>query len=310
MRDLIIIGSGPAGYSAAVYAARAGLKPLMFLGDEVGGQLTTTTDVENYVGFPEGIMGPELMERMKKQAVRFGTEMVSERITRVDFSARPFKVWAGEKMEEAKSIIVTTGASARRLGLESEKALYGHGVSACATCDGFFFKDKDVLVVGGGDSAMEEANFLTRFAKTVRILVRSEKLRASKIMEERARANPKISFVWNVEVTEVLGVAEGHVTGARVKDLKTGAVSDLQADGIFAAIGHAPNTDIFKGQLELDKVGYIVTKGGTSETSVPGVYAGGDVQDYRYRQAITAAGTGCMAALDAQRFLEHEAMAV
>jgi thioredoxin reductase (NADPH) len=309
MRDLIIIGSGPAGYSAAIYAARASLSPLMFTGEEVGGQLTTTTEVENFPGFPQGIMGPQLMEDMKKQAARFGTEIVSERVTKVDFSARPFKVWAGERLEEAKAVIVTTGASAKRLGLESEKALYGHGVSACATCDGFFFKDKAVAIVGGGDAAMEEAMFLTRFASKVTVLVRSDALRASKIMADRAQANPKISFVWNAEVTEVLGVAEGHVTGVKLRDTKTGAASELRCDGLFAAIGHSPNTDLFKGQLELDKVGYVVTKPGTSETSVPGVFAGGDVQDYRYRQAITAAGTGCMAALDAQKFLEHEAEA-
>jgi thioredoxin reductase (NADPH) len=304
MRELIIIGSGPAGYSAAIYASRADLKPLMFEGDEPGGQLTTTTDVENFPGFPEGIMGPELMIKMKEQAKRFGTEIVSARVTAVDFSSRPFKVMVGERVEEARSVIITTGASAKRLGLESEKALYGKGVSACATCDGFFFKDKEVIVVGGGDAAMEEANFLTRFAKHVTVFVRSDKLRASKIMADRAQANPKITFKWNVETTEILGMDVGHVTGVKFKDTVTGEAGEMAADGIFAAIGHAPNTDIFKGQLELDKVGYIVVKPGTSETSVPGVFAGGDVQDHKYRQAITAAGTGCMAALDAQKFLE------
>lgn len=307
-RDLIIIGSGPAGYTAAVYAARASLKPLMFEGDALGGQLMTTTDVENYPGFAKGIMGPELMAAMREQAAHFGTELVSEMVTEVDFSNRPFTVKAGNRVETAKAVIIATGASARRLGLDSEKALYGKGVSACATCDGFFFKDKEVVVVGGGDSAMEEANFLTKFASKVSILVRSDKLRASKIMEDRCKANPKITFIWNVEVVEVLGVAEGKVTGVRLKDTKTGETREMKTDGVFAAIGHVPNTDLFKGKLDLDDIGYIVTKNGT-ETSVPGVFASGDVQDRKYRQAVTAAGTGCMAALDAQRFLEKEEMA-
>ncbi len=302
-RNVIIIGSGPAGYTAAIYASRADLQPLMFEGDEIGGQLMTTTDVENFPGFPKGILGPELMVALKEQAARFGTELVSEKVTAVDFSSRPFKVVAGSRTEYAKTVIVSTGASARRLGLDSEKALYGKGVSACATCDGFFFKDKEVVVVGGGDSAMEEANFLTRFATKVTILVRSDKLRASKIMEERSRTNPKISFLWNVEVADILGVDQGHVTGVVLKDIKTGETREMKTDGVFAAIGHVPNTELFKGVLELDKVGYIVTKNGT-ETNVPGVFACGDVQDYKYRQAVTAAGTGCMAALDAQRFLE------
>jgi thioredoxin reductase (NADPH) len=306
-RELIIIGSGPAGYSAAVYAARANLKPLMFEGDALGGQLMTTTDVENYVGFPKGILGPELMTAMREQAERFGTELVSEMVTEVDFSQRPFVVKAGNRVEKAKTVIIATGASARRLGLESEKALYGKGVSACATCDGFFFKDKEVAVVGGGDSAMEEANFLTKFASKVTILVRTDKLRASKIMEERCKTNPKIFFKWNTEVTEVLGVAEGKVTGVKLRDTVTGEASEMAINGLFAAIGHVPNTALFKGVLDLDEIGYIVTHDGTA-TKIPGVFAAGDVQDRRYRQAITAAGTGCMAALDAQRFLEKEEM--
>ncbi len=305
MRHLIIIGSGPAGYTAAIYAARASLSPLMFEGDEIGGQLMTTTDVENFPGFPKGIMGPEFMAGLQEQAKRFGTELVSEKVTAVDFSSRPFKVVSGDRVEYAKAVIISTGASAKRIGLESEKALYGKGVSACATCDGFFFKDKEVVVVGGGDSAMEESHFLTRFASKVTILVRSDKLRASKIMEERVKSNPKISFIWNVEVAEILGVAEGHVTGVLLKDTKTGETREMKTGGVFAAIGHAPNTALFKGQIELDAIGYIVTKNGT-ETNVPGVFAAGDVQDFKYRQAVTAAGTGCMAALDAQRFLEKE----
>jgi len=305
-RKVVIVGSGPAGYAAAVYAARADLAPLLFEGDEPGGQLTTTTDVENYPGFDEGIMGPDLMVKMKKQALRFGAEVVSARVDKVDFSARPFKVWSGERMEEAETVIVSTGASAKRLGLESEKALYGKGVSACATCDGFFFKGKKVVVVGGGDSAMEESNFLTRFAESVTVLVRSDKLRASKIMQDRAMNNPKISFRWNVEVAEVLGVEAGRVMGVRLRNTHTGEESELACDGVFAAIGHAPNTQVFAGQLEMNPVGYIIVKPGSTETNVPGVFAAGDVADWKYRQAITAAGTGCMAALDAQKFLEHQ----
>lgn len=306
VHDLIIVGSGPAGYSAAVYASRADLKPLMFAGDEVGGQLMTTTDVENYPGFPEGILGPELMDKMKKQAERFGTEIVSEKVTALDLSSRPFTVTIGERVEKAKAVIIATGASAKRLGLESEKALFGRGVSACATCDGFFFRDKKVLVVGGGDSAMEEANFLTKFAKEVVILVRSDKLKASPIMAKRSEDNPKISFVWNTEVTEVLGVEGGKMTGAKLKNIVTTEESTVDADGLFVAIGHKPNVEVLAGQLPLDDKGYLVTKPGSSLTAIEGVFACGDVQDWRYRQAVTAAGSGCMAALDAQRFLEHE----
>lgn len=304
MRDVLIIGAGPAGYTAAIYAARADMKPVMFVGDQPGGQLTTTTEVENFPGFAKGILGPELMEEMKVQAKRFETEIMNETVTAVDFSSHPLKVMIGDRVEEAKSVIIATGATARRLGLESEKALYGKGVSACATCDGFFFKGKKVVVVGGGDSAMEEANFLTRFAESVTILVRGEALKASPIMAERAKANPKISFVWNTEVADILGVEVGHVTGVKLKNVVSGEITEMACDGVFAAIGHVPNTAMFKGQLEMNALGYIVTKPGTSETSVPGVFAGGDVQDARYRQAITAAGTGCMAALDAQRYVE------
>ncbi len=305
-QKVIIIGAGPAGYSAAVYAARANMAPLMFEGEVPGGQLTTTTEVENFVGFPEGIMGPELMIKMRDQAKRFGTDIRTEKVMSVDLSARPFTVVAASGTYMAETVIIATGATAKRLGLPSEQALYGKGVSACATCDGFFFKGKKVVVVGGGDSAMEEALFLTKFAESVTILVRGEVLKASVIMQERAKANPKISFRWNVEVVEILGVEAGHVTGAKLKDVKTGVVEDFVCDGVFAAIGHSPTTQFLNGQLEMDKVGYIVTKPGTSLTSVPGVFAGGDVQDSRYRQAITAAGSGCMAALDAQKFLEEK----
>lgn len=304
--NLIIIGSGPSGWTAAIYAARAELKPVLFEGAEPGGQLMTTTEVENFPGFPKGIQGPDLMKEMREQAKRFGTEIISEMVESVDFSSRPFNVTAKGKVYEASSVIISTGASARRLGLDSEKKLYGHGVSACATCDGFFFKGKKVVVVGGGDAAMEESIFLTKFADSVTVLVRSDALRASKIMQERATKNPKISFVWNVEVVEVLGVDVGHVTGVKVKDTKTGETRDIETDGLFAAIGHEPNTKIFAGQVELDVKGYIKTVPGSSETNVPGVFAAGDVQDYKYRQAITAAGSGCMAAIDAERFLAHD----
>lgn len=302
---LIIIGSGPAGYTAALYAARANLSPLLFGGKESGGQLITTTDVENYPGFPEGIQGPELMELFKKQAERFGARIISQIVTTVDFSKHPFKVMAGDKTHEAEAVIISTGATARRLGLESEKALYGKGVSACATCDGPLFKDKKVVVVGGGDAAMEEANFLTKFATQVTIFVRSDTLRASKIMQERARANPKIKFLWNTEVMEALAGDNGMIRAVKVKNNKTGKENEFETGGLFVAIGHAPATEIFRGQVELDQKGYIVCKPGTSETNISGVFAGGDVADYRYRQAVTAAGTGCMAAIDAERFLEN-----
>lgn len=306
-RNVIIIGSGPAGWTAAVYAARADLKPILFEGPQPGGQLTTTTEVENFPGFPQGILGPELMAKMREQAARFGTEIISENVTAVDFSAHPFKVTAGDKVYEAKTVIISTGATARRLGLESEKALYGKGVSACATCDGFFFRGKTVAIVGGGDSAMEEANFLTRFASKVYLIHRRDAFRASKVMQDRTFANPKIEVVWNTSVDEILGVDVGHVTGVRFKDTVTGATRELPLDGVFAAIGHEPTTALFKGVLDLDEKNYVKTKPGTTQTNIPGVFAAGDVQDAKYRQAISAAGTGCMAALEAEKFLAESA---
>jgi len=302
-RNVIIIGSGPAGWTAAIYAARADLKPILFEGPQPGGQLTTTTEVENFPGFPQGILGPELVAKMREQAARFGTEIISETVTAVDFSSRPFKITAGDKMYEAKTVIISTGATARRLGLESEKALYGKGVSACATCDGFFFRGKTVAVVGGGDSAMEEANFLTRFAEKVYLVHRRDAFRASKVMQERTFANPRIEIVWNTAVDEILGVDVGHVTGVRLKDTVTGALRELPLDGVFAAIGHEPNTALFKGVLDLDEKNYIRTIPGSTRTNVDGVFAAGDVQDAKYRQAISAAGTGCMAALEVEKFL-------
>ncbi len=308
VRNLIIIGSGPSGFTAAVYAARANLKPLLFegltKGGQPGGQLMLTTEVENYPGFPQGVMGPELMDLFRKQAERFGTEMVQEDVTAVDFSKRPFKVTAGEKDYLANAVILSTGASANWLGIPSEKALQGHGVSACATCDGFFFKGKEVMVVGGGDSAVEEATFLTKFATKVTIVHRREALRASKIMQKRAFDNKKIDFIWDSTIVEIKDPAQKKVTGVVLKNLKTGALSERKTDGVFMAIGHTPNSEVFKGQIALDAKGYIQTQPGSTQTSVPGVFAGGDVTDFKYRQAITAAGTGCMAALDAERFLE------
>ena len=303
VREVIIIGSGPAGLTAAVYSGRADLKPLMIEGFEAGGQLMLTTDVENYPGFIDGIMGPELMERMRKQASRFGTEYLTENVTSVDFSQQPFLVKTSNETHRARSVIITTGASAKMLNVPGEKELLGHGVSTCATCDGFFFRDQELLIVGGGDSAMEEAIFLTKFASKVTVVHRRDELRASKIMQQRARENPKIEFVWDSVISELVG--ESKLKGAKVKNVKTGEESFVEAGGVFVAIGHTPNTSLFEDQLELDG-GYIKTAGETTETSVPGVFAAGDVVDYRYRQAITAAGMGCEAAMDAERWLEGQ----
>ena len=306
MRNVVIIGSGSAGLTAAVYAARANLSPLLIEGWQSGGQLTTTTEVENYPGFAKGIMGPELMKEMRAQAERFGTSLWTGDVTAVDLKTRPFKVVVdGEETIEAKTLIIATGASAVQIGLQNEARLTGHGVSTCATCDGFFFRGKELVVVGGGDSAMEEATFLTKFATRVSVVHRRDKLRASKIMQDRAVKNPKIRFIWNTVVEEVVGSPETGVTGLQLKDIKTQQASRLEIDGLFVAIGHNPNTDIFKGQIELDDRGYIRTQPDSTRTTVPGVFACGDVQDPVFRQAITAAGTGCMAAMEAERWLEH-----
>ncbi len=303
IRNVIIIGSGPAGLTAAIYAARADLKPLVIEGIQTGGQLTITTDVENYPGFPDGIMGPELVMDMRRQAERFETAFVSGDVVSVDFSKSPFTLIAGDVSYRAKTVIIATGAAARWIGIESESILRGSGVSGCATCDGFFFRGKEVVVVGGGDTAVEEAIFLTKFASKVSLIHRRDQLRASKIMQEKASKNDKLSFIWNSIVEDILGVEVGHVTGIRLKNVKSGAVTDVPCDGVFVAIGHTPNTKLFEDKIDLDDKGYIVLKERTY-TNVPGVFAAGDVADPYYRQAITAAGMGCMAAIDAERYLE------
>ncbi len=313
-RKVIIIGSGPAGLTAAIYTSRANLEPLLIEGepssnsDQPGGQLMLTTDVENFPGFPTGIMGPELMANFREQAARFGTEILTSKVSKVDLSQRPFKVWIGDSTTEptylAESIIVSTGAQSLMLGLEAEKRLLGHGLSTCATCDGFFFRDQDIAVVGGGDSAVEEAMFLSRFAATVTIIHRRDELRASKIMQDRSHENPKIKFIWNTVVEDILG--ESSVEGLALRNLLTEERSTVGFTGVFVAIGHRPSTDLFKGQLDLKENGYLITQGSSSKTNIEGVFASGDVQDDYYRQAITAAGSGCMAAIDAERFLEDQ----
>ena len=306
VRDVIIIGGGPAGYTAALYTARANLEPLVIEGFNWGGQLMITSDVENYPGYADGVLGPAMMADFRRQAERFGAEFVTDDVTRVDFSERPFRVYIGDEEQRADTIIVATGASARQLGIESERILQGRGVSYCATCDGAFFRDKVVVVVGGGDSAMEEATFLSRFASKVVVVHRRTEFRASPIMVDRARTNEKIEFVLNAVVDEVLGEAEGHVTGVRVQDTTTGEARVLDADGVFVAIGHDPTTALFLDWLDHDDQGYLVTEPGSTRTNIPGVFAAGDVQDHTYRQAVTAAGSGTMAALDAQRYLEEQ----
>jgi thioredoxin reductase (NADPH) len=306
VREVIIIGGGPAGYTAALYSARANLRPLVIEGFNWGGQLMITSDVENYPGYPEGVLGPEMMRDFRAQAERFGTDFLTDDVTRVDFSERPFRVYVGDDEYRANAVIVATGASARQLGLESERALHGRGVTYCATCDGAFYRDRDIVVVGGGDSAMEEALFLTRFASTVTVVHRRDEFRASQIMLDRARDHEKITFLTPYLVDEVLGGESGKLTGLLLRNVETGETLEHATDGLFVAIGHDPTTGLFLDQLEHDDAGYLITRGKTTETNVPGVFAAGDVQDHVYRQAITAAGSGCAAALDAERFLAEQ----
>ena len=305
IHEMLIIGSGPAGLTAAIYGARANLAPVCIEGVQAGGQLTITTDVENYPGFPEGIQGPDLMDLWRQQADRFGTQFISQDVTRVDLSERPFKTWVGDKLYRSRSVIISTGATAQALGIESESKLLGHGVSMCATCDGFFFRDQVIYVVGGGDTAMEEATFLTRFGSKVVVVHRRDELRASKIMQENAFKNDKIEFLWDSEVIEALGVEAGKLSGVMIRNIKTDDISKHDCAALFIAIGHKPNTALFAGQLALEN-GYVLTEKGSTRTSVEGVFAAGDVQDHIYRQAVTAAGTGCMAAIDAERWLEAQ----
>ena len=305
MRNMVIIGSGPAGLTAAVYAARANLSPLLIEGKEPGGQLTLTTLVENYPGFAEGIMGPQLMDDMRKQAERFGAEIVKGFVHAVKLKEHPFRIYYGDNEVLAKTVVISTGSSAKLIGIESEMQLMGHGVSTCATCDGFFYRGKEIAVVGGGDSAMEEAIFLTKFATKISVIHRRDTLRASKIMQDRAFKNEKIVFVWNTVVEDVLGAKNSGVSGLRLRNIKTQEVSELNVAALFVAIGHNPNTEVFKGQIQMDKLGYIKTRPDSTRTNIPGVFACGDVQDPVFRQAVTAAGTGCMAAIEAEKWLEH-----
>jgi thioredoxin reductase (NADPH) len=304
VHKVIIIGSGPAGFTAALYAARANLSPVLIEGAQPGGQLMTTTEVENYPGFPKGILGPEMMEKFRHQAKRFGAVNLMKNVERVDFSRKPLAIWADGEEYKSLSVIVATGASAKTLGLEVEKKLMGYGMSACAVCDGFFFKGKDLIVVGGGDSAMEESIFLTKFANKVTVVHRRDRLRASKIMQNRAMKNPKIDFIWNSTLVDVIGEREGGVKAVKLLNVFNKEVTERPAGGVFYAIGHSPNSEVFRGQIEMDQIGYILTKNGTTATNIEGVFAAGDVVDKRYRQAVTAAGMGCMAALDAEKYLE------